>query len=168
LNYLGTKPQNSIGNNGRLTPLLHTESEILLPTVTNHQIGVGHVRSARNSLRPHCMTPNDGDYCSNHPGKTAKFRVCSEENDLFYCEKCAILLASQGFKVEKLMNPNISVLLPTNLSYCLSNSVFVQESEKFLCEIKHFLRESEKVKQNINEEKSRAQHYYSTFLDHIN
>jgi hypothetical protein len=84
--------------------------------------------------------PNDGDYCSNHPGKTAKFRVCSEENDLFYCEKCAILLASQGFKVEKLMNPNISVLLPNNSSNSLSDNIFVQESEKFLCEINHFLR----------------------------
>lgn len=40
--------------------------------------------------------------CTNHPNKTAKYIVESDEESLFYCEKCAILLASQGFKVCKL------------------------------------------------------------------
>ncbi len=40
--------------------------------------------------------------CTNHPNKIAKYFVESDEETLFYCEKCAILLASQGFKVGKM------------------------------------------------------------------
>jgi hypothetical protein len=40
--------------------------------------------------------------CTNHPNKVAKYYVESDEETLFYCEKCAILLASQGFKVAKM------------------------------------------------------------------
>lgn len=40
--------------------------------------------------------------CQTHEGKVAKFIVYSDDETLPYCEKCAILLASQGFKVTKL------------------------------------------------------------------
>ena len=42
--------------------------------------------------------------CENHPNKKGKYSVVSEEEEeqIFYCEKCAILLASQGFQVSKL------------------------------------------------------------------
>lgn len=40
--------------------------------------------------------------CINDPHKTAKYLIYSEEETLHYCEKCAILLASQGFPVIKL------------------------------------------------------------------
>lgn len=40
--------------------------------------------------------------CYNHPDKRSKYRIVSEDLELMYCEKCAILMASQGFKVEKL------------------------------------------------------------------
>ena len=40
--------------------------------------------------------------CINDPHKAAKFVTYSEEETLYYCEKCAILLASQGFSVMKL------------------------------------------------------------------
>ena len=40
--------------------------------------------------------------CENHKAKEAKYFVLSEEERIFYCEKCAISLASQGFKVSKM------------------------------------------------------------------
>ena len=40
--------------------------------------------------------------CTNEHNKVAKFLTYSEEETLYYCEKCAILLASQGFTVVKL------------------------------------------------------------------
>ena len=42
--------------------------------------------------------------CENHPTKKGKYSVLSEDEgeEIYYCEKCAILLASQGFKVIKL------------------------------------------------------------------
>jgi hypothetical protein len=39
--------------------------------------------------------------CQNHSTKPAKYFVSIDEEYLPYCEKCAILLASQGFKVSK-------------------------------------------------------------------
>jgi hypothetical protein len=48
------------------------------------------------------------DYmCINDPHKIAKYLAYSEDESLYYCEKCAILLASQGFTVMK-MNGNES------------------------------------------------------------
>jgi hypothetical protein len=41
------------------------------------------------------------DSCQNHSNKPAKYFISIDEEDLPYCEKCAILLASQGFKVSK-------------------------------------------------------------------
>lgn len=38
--------------------------------------------------------------CINHPQKSAKYKMLEEQ--MLYCEKCAILLASQGFKVSKI------------------------------------------------------------------
>ena len=40
-------------------------------------------------------------YClnNNHDSKLATYLVSCDEGDVPYCEKCAILLASQGFKV---------------------------------------------------------------------
>jgi hypothetical protein len=42
--------------------------------------------------------------CQNHPQKKGKYSVMNEEEGekTYYCEKCAILVASQGFKVYKL------------------------------------------------------------------
>ena len=39
--------------------------------------------------------------CQNHSNKPAKYYIFIDDEDLPYCEKCAILLASQGFKVVK-------------------------------------------------------------------
>lgn len=41
--------------------------------------------------------------CTNHQQKAGKYEVMGENGEqLVYCEKCAILLASQGFKVHKM------------------------------------------------------------------
>jgi hypothetical protein len=40
--------------------------------------------------------------CQNHDTKVAKYIVDSDDETLPYCEKCAILLASQGFKVVRM------------------------------------------------------------------
>lgn len=37
--------------------------------------------------------------CQNHESKPAQFRVLTEGDIMFYCERCAISLASQGFNV---------------------------------------------------------------------
>lgn len=47
--------------------------------------------------------------CINDPHKTAKYLAYSEEESLYYCEKCAILLASQGFTVMKLNSTEGSI-----------------------------------------------------------
>lgn len=58
--------------------------------------------SARPSER-NTSAPVSGVVCQNHKAKEAKYRIVSEDDDtLFYCEKCSIFLASQGFAVEKL------------------------------------------------------------------
>jgi len=43
--------------------------------------------------------------CLNHPNKVGTYEAKDQSNTEFflYCEKCAILLASQGFKVNRLV-----------------------------------------------------------------
>jgi predicted SprT family Zn-dependent metalloprotease len=50
---------------------------------------------------------NYEETCINHQLKPARFKAVSDEADLFYCEKCAILLASQGFKVMRTSNSSL-------------------------------------------------------------
>lgn len=46
---------------------------------------------------------SDGLRCHNHTNKGATFEIVGVGQErLTYCEKCAILLASQGFKVNRL------------------------------------------------------------------
>lgn len=40
--------------------------------------------------------------CSNHDGKEARFSLEVDGDVLYYCLKCAVKLASQGFLVNKL------------------------------------------------------------------
>lgn len=92
----------------------------------------------------------------------------SEESDLFYCEKCAILLASQGFKVDRLTSSNSSMLLPPpSLSSPHSNNPFVKESEAFMEEVTAFLEESRASRSSNEEERNRVQFYYRSLLEQI-
>lgn len=45
---------------------------------------------------------NAENYCENHNTKTAKYMI-EKDNELFYfCERCAIQLISNGFKLVKI------------------------------------------------------------------
>lgn len=52
-------------------------------------------------------TPSKPSTCLNHPNKAGSYEAKDEGNTerFTYCEKCAILLASQGFKVNRLTRP---------------------------------------------------------------
>jgi hypothetical protein len=45
---------------------------------------------------------DEQNICFNHQEKLAKFFVETHDEVMYYCEKCAILLASQGFPVKKI------------------------------------------------------------------
>lgn len=46
--------------------------------------------------------------CENHQNKTATFMTALDESTLgYFCEKCAILVASQGYTVEKIVDPHV-------------------------------------------------------------
>ena len=46
---------------------------------------------------------NSASHCLNHPNRTAVYETKGESTERYvYCEKCSILLASQGFKVMKI------------------------------------------------------------------
>ena len=45
--------------------------------------------------------------CENHPTKKGKYNIITDDEDLtdtYFCEKCAILLASRGFEVQKIQS----------------------------------------------------------------
>jgi hypothetical protein len=47
---------------------------------------------------------NAGQKCLNHPNKAGIYEAKDNQDETYvYCEKCAILLASQGFKVSKIV-----------------------------------------------------------------
>lgn len=163
-------PHSNTNSHSKPNQFGSSESEI----VPVGQFMPGNSRSARNSLKPPKRNIDrswDGDCCSNHAEKQAKFKAHSEESDLFYCEKCAILLASQGFKVEKLPTTNSSLLVgaqPTLSSPSIyEDNRFVQESEAFMQDINQFLGKSKLARQYSEEERSKVQHYYRSLLEQI-
>lgn len=71
--------------------------------------------------------------CENHEGRTANFLSCIDETNLqYFCEKCAILIASQGYSVEKIAES--SVLLESRKtqypSDLMKHSMISQKSSK--------------------------------------
>jgi hypothetical protein len=48
--------------------------------------------------------------CENHGGKVATFTSAMDDSmQAFYCDKCAILLASQGYSVVKMADSQLSL-----------------------------------------------------------
>jgi hypothetical protein len=64
------------------------------------------VRKATESLK----SSSGRRICSKHPERQAThfYAGASPNTDIFYCEKCSIMLASQGFNVVKLAPANSS------------------------------------------------------------
>lgn len=44
---------------------------------------------------------SEGNMCVNHPGKEGYYRAYIEDEMMYYCTKCSMQLASQGFAVER-------------------------------------------------------------------
>lgn len=64
-----------------------------------------NLTNRQKSKLPYKMVKSElPETCVNHPEKESSFYVRSDEEEyIFYCEKCAILVACQGFKVEKIL-----------------------------------------------------------------
>jgi hypothetical protein len=48
------------------------------------------------------VTSTSSAACKNHPDRHAEFSIRIDEESLAYCQRCAVLLASQGFKVARI------------------------------------------------------------------
>ena len=105
--------------------------------------------------------------CINDPHKTAKFIAYSEEESLYYCEKCAILLASQGFTVMRLNEGSSVAVNPRK-----------EEVDSFLNELETTMaslgKKSQGIGSNIKqalssfeEEEAKVEEYYSHFYEII-
>ena len=104
-------------------------------------------------------------YCINDQ-KTAKYMIYSDDESLYYCEKCAILLASKGFSVEKLSTAES--MADTNPRKEEVNS-FMNELEGVVGVLE---QRKSRITGNINqleevlkEEEARVEDYYAQFFD---
>lgn len=106
--------------------------------------------------------------CINDPHKTAKYLTYSEEETLYYCEKCAILLASQGFSVAKLPATGDS----------FDGNPRKEEIDCFLAELEVVMAALVKKQQGVNsnlacasqiyrEEEAKVEEYYGHFYEII-
>jgi hypothetical protein len=106
--------------------------------------------------------------CINDPHKVAKFLAYSEEESLYYCEKCAILLASQGFTVMRLNENSSSIELNPRK----------EEVNSFLGDLENTMnslgKKSQSISTHINlafrslqEEEAKVEEYYSHFYEII-
>jgi hypothetical protein len=48
------------------------------------------------------LSQKEASFCLNHPKKSATHCLISDQEKINYCEKCSIMLASQGFDVLKI------------------------------------------------------------------
>jgi hypothetical protein len=88
--------------------------------------------------------------CINDPSKTAKFVAYSDGDTLYYCEKCAILLASQGFSVARINSTADS----------FEANPRKEEVEGFLNELEQVMGTLNKKQQGISNNISAALHVY--------
>lgn len=106
--------------------------------------------------------------CINDPHKVAKYIAYSEEESLYYCEKCAILLASQGFTVMKLNGTESSIEVNPRK----------EEVDTFLNDLETTMTSLSKKSQTINshitsamqslqEEEAKVEEYYGHFYEII-
>ena len=65
------------------------------------------------------MDQSSGHFCSNenHPNKKAEYFIHIEDEDMFYCGKCAAQAASQGFTVKTILQSKRVKTLPNYPEY---------------------------------------------------
>lgn len=98
--------------------------------------------------------------------------------ELHYCEKCAILLASQGFKVERIVerietNPNLSSRRrlfeeAMNLQVATPvNHAFQEECAGFLKEIAAAQSDCKKIIQSNRDERLKVHSYFGSITSQL-
>lgn len=66
--------------------------------------------------------------CQNHDTKPAQFRVLTEGDTMFYCERCAISLASQGFNVCRMDGVALPDKKPIEVEFLLDHVDLLRET----------------------------------------
>jgi hypothetical protein len=118
----------------------------------------------------------DTAVCQNHDSKVAKYIVYSDDETLPYCEKCAILLASQGFKVARMEVEPIGEGEGDNPLDLLENHPRKTEITKFISELErmteHLNRQKgesqlnlQRIDQDFEEQKERVDSYYHHLIE---
>ena len=70
--------------------------------VDNNNLVNNSIRATKRKAIIEERQDEEQNICFNHQEKLAKFLVETHDEMMYYCEKCAILLASQGFPVRKI------------------------------------------------------------------
>jgi len=104
--------QPAVDNRISFSKLLSRGSiETRFTTLTNEKENINCNKQSQERL-------NSGR-CDNHPAKDATYYVNGEDDQaIYYCEKCAILTASQGFLVNKLKDKPPQEPSPKKLARC--------------------------------------------------
>jgi len=124
---------------------IHTDRMNLgnTPNRTNPKPSLSPLRSRRTESsicnRINVSRRKNEPFCINDPHKNAKYLINSEEETLYYCEKCAILLASQGFTVLKIQTTDSIEINPRK-----------EEVDSFLAELDMVMGVLSKKTENIN------------------
>lgn len=111
--------QPSFDNRISFSKLLnHGPGDTRFTTLASEKENISCNRQSRETLENNVKR---GTYqCDNHEEKTATYYVSGEDSrKIYYCEKCAILTASQGFLVNKLKDKTQSQQIsPKKLARC--------------------------------------------------
>lgn len=107
------------------------------------------------SINSHVSKSKKVDVCQNHLNKQAKYVISIDDEDMPYCEKCAILLASQGFKVSKCDETSSSSMMAAGPSISASNvSLLDDNNHPRRQELGSFLGDLETVMQVLGNKKN--------------
>lgn len=106
--------------------------------------------------------------CQSHENKQAKYYVYSDDETLMYCEKCAILLASQGFKVVKIDAEGQAQHPVGDGLEVLDNHPRKIEISRFLSDLDKLVEHMIKQKAGSNSEVARVENEHQEQVDRVN
>lgn len=93
--------------------------------------------------------------CQNHSNKQATYAISIDDEDMLYCDKCAISLASQGFKVVKFDDTaNSSMVGAGQYPSASGVSLLEDHAHPRKQEISAFLAELEGIMQMLGNKKA--------------